>query len=628
VARNWAICVGINNYEFVGKLKYAQRDARAMHDFCKTELKFEKVYYFAEDGDAIAPEDGFSQIAASPTFGHLDQFLDMRFKQRNFLNPQDNLWFFFAGHGIRAEGIDYLLPIDGNPNRIQRTGLPIHEVAERLRRCGAGNIVLMLDACRDGDSRKASLAGIGAEASQGVVTLFSCGANEQSYEIAEHQHGAFTYALLEGLRQKGPQNCATVDRLSAYVKGRVIELNRLNNRRQTPLVKAEPIEKLHLVLLPDRATVHDVAPLKRDALKAEVVDDLDAARQYWIQVLAVLRADMEAIEGIERLALKRAEKRAKLPQTAQTMGIDGHLTDTASVREVIKQPALSTFEFDFEVVTVDANGNEATREWKSAEQRREVLAEGVDLEMVLLEGGSFLLGAPRGEGIDRERPQHRVTLPSFWMGKYPITQAQWQAVAAMPKVERELDPDPSNFKGDNRPVEQVSWYEAVEFCQRLSQHTNKEYSLPSEAAWEYACRAATTTPFHFGETITTALANYCGQDREINGKTYSGSHGSGPKGEFREQTTNVGSFPANAFGLCDMHGNVWEWCLDHRHTNYASAPTDGSAWLSADENSRRVLRGGSWYNSPRNCRSAYRNLNPEDRFNLVGFRVSCAAPRT
>ncbi len=625
MARNWAICIGINNYEFVGKLKYAQRDARAMHDFCKAELKFERVYYFAEDGDAIAPEDGFPQIDASPTFGHLRQFLYTRFEQRNFLNPQDNLWFFFAGHGIRDEGTDYLLPIDGNPNYVQEIGLPIHYVAERLRRCGAGNIVLMLDACRDGDSRKASLAGIGAAAPQGVVTLFSCGANEQSYEIAEHQHGAFTYALLEGLRQGGPRNCATVDRLSAYVKGRVIELNRPSNRRQTPLVKAEPIEKLHLVLLPDRATVHDVAPLKVDALKAEAVNDLDIARQYWIQVLAVLRADMDAIEAIERIARNRAE----LPQMAQTLNLSSQQTDERvkeSVHEVITSLAPSTLEF--EVATFDSKGNELMREWKSAEHRREVLAEGVDLELVQLDGGSFLMGSPRGEGEDRERPQHRVTLPSFWMGKYPVTQAQWRTVAAMSKAERDLDLDPSNLKGDNQPVEQVNWYEAVEFCQRLSQRTNREYRLPSEAEWEYACRAGTTVPFHFGETITTKMANYWGQDSQSGDKTYSGPYGSGPEGELRGQPFAVGSFPVNAFGLCDLHGNVWEWCLDHWHPNYASAPTDGRSWLSVDKKSHRILRGGSWLNNPWDCRSACRFSHTPGLRNLnVGFRVSCSAPR-
>jgi len=212
MSKNWAICIGINEYEFVGKLKYAQRDAQKMSSFCQVDLAFDKVYYFAKGAPDIVQDYG-PPLKAVPTFGSLDRFLDVRFEQRGFLNPHDNLWFFFAGHGTRADGIDYLLPIDGNPNRIQNTGLPIHYVAERLRRCGAGNIVMMLDACRDGDSRDVG-QGIGVEVQQGVVTLFSCGANEESYEIEDLQHGAFTYALLEGLKLEGSRNCATVDRLS------------------------------------------------------------------------------------------------------------------------------------------------------------------------------------------------------------------------------------------------------------------------------------------------------------------------------------------------------------------------------------------------------------------------------
>jgi formylglycine-generating enzyme required for sulfatase activity len=213
------------------------------------------------------------------------------------------------------------------------------------------------------------------------------------------------------------------------------------------------------------------------------------------------------------------------------------------------------------------------------------------------------------------------------MGKYPVTQAQWKIVASLPQVNRELKPDPSYFKGDNRPVESVSWYDAVEFCQRLSQRTNRTYRLPSEAEWEYACRAGTTTPFHFEETITTDLANYCGTDDKDFG--WSGSYGRGPKGEYRVETTAVDHFGiANAFGLCDMHGNVWEWCLDHWHGNYEDAPDDGRAWLRDDEDAPRVQRGGSWYYNPRNCRSASRDLkNPDhDNYN-IGFRVVCEFPR-
>jgi formylglycine-generating enzyme required for sulfatase activity len=149
------------------------------------------------------------------------------------------------------------------------------------------------------------------------------------------------------------------------------------------------------------------------------------------------------------------------------------------------------------------------------------------------------------------------------------------------------------------------------------------YRLPSEAEWEYACRAGTTTPFHFGETIDAAIANYQAKDEKINGTLYPGKYGRGRFGEYREQTTTVGSFMvANAFGLFDMHGNVWEWCLDHWNANYKDAPVDGSAWLNGDEKSDRVVRGGSWISNPRNCRSASSgHSSPDSRNNNLGFRV-------
>ncbi|MFM6309630.1 MAG: formylglycine-generating enzyme family protein, partial [Dolichospermum sp.] len=223
--------------------------------------------------------------------------------------------------------------------------------------------------------------------------------------------------------------------------------------------------------------------------------------------------------------------------------------------------------------------------------------EALKLEMVLIPGGTFMMGSPKGEegSINCERPQHEVTIKSFLMGKYPITQKQWRAVAALEKVNIDLETDLSCFKGANRPVEQVSWYEAVEFCARLSRIENKVYRLPTEAEWEYACRAGTTTPFYCGETISTDLANYDGDY----------TYGDGLKGVHRKGTTDVGFFPPNLFGLHDMHGNVWEWCQDDWHDNYEGAPIDGSAWISLTN--RKVLRGGSWNYYPVLCRSASRN---------------------
>ena len=255
----------------------------------------------------------------------------------------------------------------------------------------------------------------------------------------------------------------------------------------------------------------------------------------------------------------------------------------------------------------------------------EDLGNGVTLEMAVIPGGTFMMGSPENEEgrSDNESPQHQVTVPSLFMGKYPVTQAQYQAI---------MGTNPSFFKGSNRPVECVSWNDAVKFCEKLSQRTGKTYRLPSEAEWEYACRAGTTTPFHFGKTITTHLANYH-YDNGNDSYTYGVGNDSytydvGTEGI----TTVVGSFGvANNFGLYDMHGNVSEWCQDNWHSNYKGAPTDGSAWLNNISSSDEYLRrGGSWYDSPDDCRSAYRNYNilDEDYYD-IGFRVVCSgAART
>ncbi|MEY3867468.1 MAG: hypothetical protein RLZZ338_1359 [Cyanobacteriota bacterium] len=294
--------------------------------------------------------------------------------------------------------------------------------------------------------------------------------------------------------------------------------------------------------------------------------------------------------------------------------------------------------FTFKTVTVNKKGKIIQRETKQARYFTEDLGNGVTFDMVYIPGGTFLMGSPEteAESRDNEKPQHRVTIQPFFMGKYTATQAQWKAVAQLAKIERDLDPDPSRFKGDNRPVERVFWYDAVEFCARLSQKTGKNYRLPSEAEWEYGCRAGTTTPFHFGETITTDLANYNGNETYLDA----------PKGKYRQETVDVGNFPPNAFGLYEMHGNVWEWCADPWHDNYKGAPTDGRVWdekenahryqnsvdllvMSGNDDRDRLLRGGSWNYYPRHCRSAFRDyFAPDTRDYTFGFRFVCVAAWT
>ena len=258
---------------------------------------------------------------------------------------------------------------------------------------------------------------------------------------------------------------------------------------------------------------------------------------------------------------------------------------------------------EFETFGVDRQGTIIKRKLCRARQFAVHVEEDVLLEMVEIPGGIYLMGSPDGFGYDDEHPRHEVSVSSFLMGRHPVTQGQWSAVMEwMP---------PCRFKGAKLPIERVRWDEAVEYCGRLSGKVGRVFRLPSEAEWEYACRAGTATPFHFGETITTDLANYVGEH----------TYRSEPRGVYRHVTTEAGSFPPNGFGLWDMHGNVWEWCADAWHGDYQGAPTDGNVW-GADHPAYRVLRGGSWHEPPGICRSATRlKFNAAEGEEYIGFRV-------
>ncbi len=265
---------------------------------------------------------------------------------------------------------------------------------------------------------------------------------------------------------------------------------------------------------------------------------------------------------------------------------------------------LSLTEFEFETVTIDASGVIIARHRHTARHCCEDLGKGVLLEMIEIPGGVFLMGSRAGIGYADERPQHSVKVNRFFLGRYPVTQEQWRAM--MKRL-----PD-CRGQGAKRPVDRVSWNAAGEFCRRLSKKAGRAYRLPGEAEWEYACRARTTTPFYCGETLTTELANYVGEH------TYRAE----PKGVYRHGTTDVGTFPPNAYGLCDMHGNIWEWCADAWHDDYVGAPPDGSLWQS-HQSSRRVLRGGGWHDPPDLCRCAARlGQAAGEAEDLFGLRIA------
>jgi formylglycine-generating enzyme required for sulfatase activity len=349
----------------------------------------------------------------------------------------------------------------------------------------------------------------------------------------------------------------------------------------------------------DSGFSHTAQELLRDAWTELGLDESEAIEiQQTVQANLTRYCKVLVADLGDRSALNAAQ-RQELKMLQSNLGIsDGKaasLEQVALAERALKLPPTAVVIEEPRPLDVTKNLiNEAITSLVEKLEAR------TSLEMVKIPGDSFQMGSLPAKGNDHERPQHKVQVPEFWMGKYPVTQAQWKFVALLPQEQIKLDANPSAFKGEQRPVETVSWNQAVEFCQRLSRHSKNQYCLPSEAEWEYACRAKTLTDFYFGDVLTPELANF---------------------GENVGETTDVGIYKPNVFGLYDMHGNVWEWCQDNWHDSYQGAPQDGSAWTK-DNSDYKMLRGGSWYNNPRYCRSAVRNFDiPVNRLNIVGFRV-------
>ncbi len=337
-------------------------------------------------------------------------------------------------------------------------------------------------------------------------------------------------------------------------------------------------------------------------------------------------------EEAEQLRLRQAAEAERLKQEKDRLSLLEQLKRQAEEEERLKrqqeeserirrqqQSKPAQNEFEFEIIKVarlvkESSGFlglgtktkvELERKKGKAQYIRENLGNGATLDLVRIPAGKFMMGSNE---YGDEQPIHEASVREFWMGKYVVTNAQWQAIMGT-KPSEQYD---VKFQGENQPVVGVSWDDAKEFCEKASQKTGKLIRLPSETEWEYACRAGTTTPFYFGETITPDLVNYDGNN----------PYGDAPKGEYRQKTVNVDSFSPNAWGLYQVHGNVWEWCEDVWHDNYNGIPQDGSAWLSDGEQSKRLLRGGSWFSSAFYCRSAIRSRRDAGISSyFIGFRV-------
>ncbi|BAS57157.1 MULTISPECIES: caspase, EACC1-associated type [Leptolyngbya] len=586
---------------------------------------------------------------------------------------EDLLLLYFSGHGITDEFGKFYFSnrssrklADGRLNK--GTAVPASFVHDQMENCESRRMVVILDCCNSGAfganvARDEGTIDFSRQlGGEGRIVLTSSSAIEYSFERSGEELAVYTRYLVEGLRT----GAADLD------EDGLISANELHEFVRTKLTRAMPSmhperyvvrdgEKIVLArafvdvaqkyrkLVEQYCAEGEIRPAGRRMLDRRAQGfglDAAVARQIEDEVLQPYRehranlAEYEEVLRECKFPLDERDRR-ELKELQQELGLtdesvleierrivpdakDVEVPASVEPKPTIKEPLKPSLPvFSFEVITVNDRGQEIDRRQSQANYRREELAKGVFLDMVWIPGGTFWMGAAEGEleAEDIEKPRHQVTIEPFFMGKYAVTQAQWKAIAQFPKINRALELDPSKFKGNNRPVERIFWEDAIEFCERLTRKTGERYRLPSEAEWEYACRAGTTTPFHFGETITFDLVNYNGNN------TYAYA----AKGKYRKTTIDVGSFPPNAFGLYEMHGNVWEWCADPWHDSYTNAPVDGRVWeVESDrENNRRVLRGGSWFNSPRYCRSAARLFNAAGiRLNLNGFRVVCSAPRT
>ncbi len=663
-----ALLVGVSDYQpesGLPALPNAANDPQAM----KRVLEAAEIGGFDE-----------ARLLLNPARQELEMAIYELFVNRA---ADDVLLFYFSGHGVLDQNYNLYLTVPKTQKDRAGAVIPPTAVAASYLQAQMNNtlserVATVLDCCFSGKFGEGLTAKDGGSldleqflGGPGRAILTSSNSTQYSFQQKNAELSIYTQFLVEGLEtgaaDRDQDGWISADELHRYASEKVCE--------QAPAMTPQffPVRDGHRIKLarapqddPELGYRREVERIvAEDAEDAEDIDFLagefgflsrvyldehrerlgvpaELAREIELAVLKPHRQRQQKLQDYEQLLAQAVEQRyplkandqRRLQEIQQIWGLrDEDVTpivakltpQTATPKTPATETKPARLTFSFKTVRVDERGRIVEERDGTAEYFDEDLGKGVKLRMVAIPGGQFRMGSPKNEAQrwDSEGPQHEVRVSPFCLGEFPVTQAQWRAVAQQgAKVERGLKPEPSNFSGsDELRVEQVSWDDAVEFCARLSKLTGKDYRLPNEAEWEYACRAGTTTPFHFGPTITPDLANYRGN------VTYA----SGPKGVYREKTTPRGTFKfANAFGLLDMHGNVWEWCADPWHDNYQGAPDKAVIWSSSDESeTRRVLRGGSWSSNPWNCRSANRGRsNRDNRSHVIGFRVACGAART
>jgi formylglycine-generating enzyme required for sulfatase activity len=612
-SKRYALVVGVDEYQDqdIAGLKGAANDARLL---AKTLI--ENAGFDANNVKVVATGE---PLGRQPTRGNILSWLNRI--QNNM--PKDGLLLFsFAGHGMERGGKAYLLPTDaqigGDLGLLEDTSINVEAMSERIRNSGIKQVMLVLDACRNNPEGRgldhqsnnkltsAYTKGFDFEARnqniEAFVKLYSTSIGELAYEDKEKDQGYFTYALVEALKgaaanEKGEVTLAS---LVKYVQEQVpkrIQSDYGKSKSQRPWADMQGYKADELVFsITIRVEIAGRKPTGTDAATIElefwnsVKGSSDAAdfREYLKQY------PNGSFAGLARNKLRQLEEAAKRTSDAEA--------EKRGMKSAATNPPANS-----------ANDNTPANPPPSNPVRQEnveiqTITETVNrvgIEMVLVPAGKFLTCYPQGDDDSyRKTTKNEITISKpFYMGKYEVTQLQWRAVSALPKVSIALPSDPSKFKGDNLPVEQVSWDEAVEFCKRLLRATGKTYRLPTAAEWEYACRAGTSGMY---AGSLDAMAWY----ENNSGNT----------------THPVGQKQANRFGLYDMHGNVLEWCNDvyernyERNYGYWSPAVDPQGPSTGD--AARVARGGDWYSKATLVQAAFIDaIDRSFRYGYLGFRL-------
>ena len=619
-----AVIIGNRDYAYTEKVAYAHRDTDAFKEYVTDLLGF--------DPKRVIHLRNVTLTQMIEVFGNEREFKGEVWRLLD-QGGRSDVVVFYSGHGVPGlrDKRGYLVPVNARPDTVELSGYPIEVLYANLGKLNkARSVVVYLDACFSGDSHAGMLferaspvkirAALPKEVGRRVTVLTAASGKEVASWDDSARHGLFTNHLLSALYGAGDSDKdgrVTAGEAKSYLDRHMTEAARKIRRVQNASLMGSKDAVLSVARFPERPSLgggkkagekpkkkmkEKVAKAVKPIPIAEKEADLDRKKKVFVQRgLASLKFDPGPVDGAfgpkTREAIRYWQKAKGYEET-------GRLTKEqadalVAVGEEIK-------------VAVGIYPKPVARPGRAPGT---ALRDCPDCpEMVVVPAGSFMMGSPSHEaGRDSdEGPRHRVTIAKpFAVGKYEVTFAEWDACVAAGGCGG-YRPDDGGWGRGRRPTINVNWDDAKAYVRWLSRKTGKPYRLPSEAEWEYAARAETSTPFHFGSTISTSQANYDGNYM----------YGGGVKGVYRERTVTVGSFPANGFGLHDAHSNVREWVEDCWNSNYAGAPADGSARMSGDC-WNRVLRGGSWFFRPGYLRSAFRfRSGTGNRSGDGGFRVA------